>query len=342
LTSTGRGDTLRRTMTTRRAFLAAALALLTAPLVTHAQQAARRARVGLLDPSVRDPSREPLWDTFRQRLRELGYREGDNLLIEFRSAHGQADRLASAAAELARLNADVIVARSTPAALAARRVTTTIPIVLTNSADPVGAGLVESLARPGGNVTGVTTLTAELSAKRLEVLREIVPVAQRVAVLWDETNVGLAIAVRDTEVAAHSLGLQTVVFGARRADDIDRAVLAMTRQQVGACIVMPGPVFSVEQRRIVGLVATHRVPAAYTQREYVEAGGLVAYGSNLSDLFTRAADVVVKILKGAKPADLPVEQPTKFELVINLKTAKTLGLTIPPLLLLRADQVIEQ
>jgi putative ABC transport system substrate-binding protein len=324
----------------RRRFLVTSLAGALAAPLAEAHQATRVARVGLLDPAVSNMLGEPLWDAFRRRLHELGYREGDNLIIEFRSGHGSAD-VPAAAAELVRANVDVIVARSTPGAIAARRATRTIPIVLTNSADPVGSGLVSSLAHPGGNVTGLMTLSAELSTKRLEMLKEIVPTARRVAVLWDETNVGFAVAVRDTESAAHSLRLQTAVFGVRHADDIGRAMNAMPSQQVEALIVMQGPVLFAERARVVRLAAAHRLPAAYTQREWIESGGLVAYGSNLVDLFARAANFVVKILKGAKPEDLPVEQPTKFELVINLKTAKALGLTVPPSLLARADQVIE-
>jgi putative tryptophan/tyrosine transport system substrate-binding protein len=325
----------------RRRFLLTSLAgALAGPLAAGAQQAAGVARVGVLDPTASTMSREPLWNAFRRRLRELGYREGENLIIEFRSGVGSID-VQSAATELVRAKVDVIVARSTPGAIAARRATTTIPIVLTNSADPVGSGLVKSLAHPGGNITGLMTLSAELSAKRLEILTALAPTARRVAVLWDETNIGFVVAVRDTESAAQSLRLETAVFGVRRRDDIERAMNAMPSQQVEALIVMQGPVLFAERARIVGLAAAHRVPAAYTQREWVESGGLVAYGSNLADLFARAANFVAKILNGTKPEDLPVEQPTKFEMVINVKAAKALGLTIPPSLLARADQVIE-
>ena len=326
----------------RRAFIVATVSsLLAAPVAAEAQSGGKPTRIGLLDIIAPSPSRESQWDAFRQRLRELGYREGEQVAFDFRSAHGRPDNLPGLADELTRLRVDVIVAASTPAAVAAKSATTTIPIVMTNTGDPVGTGLVASLAHPGGNLTGLTTLSAELSAKRLELLREIVPAASRVGVLWDDTNPAFASAVRDTQAAAPSFGLQVFVFTARRPDEIDHAFAAMGKQRIRALIVVPGPVFLPERRRLVEAAARHRVPAAYAQREYVDAGGLMAYGANLSDLFARAASLVAKILKGAKPADLPIEQPTKFELVINLKTAKALGLTIPPSLLQRADQVIE-
>jgi putative ABC transport system substrate-binding protein len=315
--------------------------LLAAPLAAEGQAAGNRSRIGLLDVIAPSPSRQVLWDAFRQRLRELGYREGEQVDFEFRSAHGQPDSLAGLADALVRLRVDVIVAASTPAVLAAKRATTTIPIVMTNTADPVGTGLVGNLAHPDGNVTGLSTLSAELSAKRLELLREIVPAASRVAVLWDDTNPAFASAVRETQAAARSFGMPLSVFTARRADEIDRAFAAMVSERTRALIVVPGNVFLPERKRLVEAAARHRLPAAYAQSEYVDVGGLMAYGSNLSDLFARAASFVDRILKGAKPAQLPIEQPRKFELVINLKTAKVLGLTIPRSLLQRADQVIE-
>jgi putative tryptophan/tyrosine transport system substrate-binding protein len=240
-----------------------------------------------------------------------------------------------------RLRVDVIVASSSSAVLAAKRATKTIPIVMTNTADPVGTGLVASLAHPGGNVTGLTTLSAELSAKRLELLREVVPKAGRIAVLWDAANPAVSGAVRATESAGRSLGVQIFISSAGRADEIESVFSGMVRERVQGVVAMPGPIFLVERRHLSEIALKYRLPVVFPQREYVESGGLMAYGSSLSDLFARAAQFVDRIVKGARSADLPVEQPTKFELIINLKTAKALGLTIPQSLLLRADQVIE-
>jgi putative ABC transport system substrate-binding protein len=328
-------------MMLRRTLLVGLSASVATPISARAQRPAKAARIGLLDTNPPEPSRERLWGAFRQRLRELGYREPDHVAFEFRSAYGQADRLPGLAMELVRLNVDMIVSTSTPATLAARRATTTIPIVMTNTGDPVGTGLVTSLAHPGGNVTGLTTLSTELSAKRLELLRQIAPTVSRVAVLWEEINPAFAIAVRDIEAVARSTGVQLLVLGARGPDDVERAFSAMSTQQADGVIVMPGSIFLAGRKRLAELAAKHRLPAVYAQREYVEAGGLAGYGSSLADLFSRAGDFVAKILRGAKPADLPVEQPTKFELVVNLKTAKALGLTIPASVLARADQVLE-
>ena len=335
-----RGGSSERLMQ-RRTFVVGLGVLVAAPVNAKAQQPPKPARIGLLDPIAPGPSRQHLWDAFHQRLRELGYREAEHVAFEFRSAYGQPDRLPGLAVELVRLNVDVIVSVTTPATLAAKRATATIPIVMTNSGDPVATGLVASLARPGGNVTGLTTLSTELSTKRLEVLREIAPTASRVAVLWEEINPAFAIAVRDTEAAARSFGIQVLVLELKGPDDLDRAFLAMATQQAGALLVMPGSIVLAGRRRLAELAAKHRLPTVYAQREHVEAGGLAAYGSSLSDLFARAADFVVKILKGAKPANLPVEQPTRFELVINLKTARALALVLPQSLLQRADQIIE-
>jgi putative tryptophan/tyrosine transport system substrate-binding protein len=326
----------------RRMFMTGLGAFAAAPVNASAQQPRKPAKIGLLDPLAPGPARQPLWDAFRQRLHELGYGEGEQVAFVFRSAHGQPAKLPGLASELVGLNVDVIVSVTTPATIAAKRATATIPIVMTNSGDPVSTGLVMSLAHPGGNVTGLTTLSPELSAKRLELLRDLAPTAsRRVAVLWEEINPAFASAVRDTEAAARSIGVQVFVIGVKTPDDIERAFLAMATQQAGALIVMPGATFLAARLRLAELSMEHRIPAVYAQREYVEAGCLAAYGSSLADLFGRAGDFVVKILRGAKPADLPVEQPNKFEFVVNLKTAKALGLTIPPSLLLRADQVIE-
>jgi putative ABC transport system substrate-binding protein len=324
----------RRAIGLAATFLLGALAT----CITEAQPRAKLARIGLLDGVSPTPSRQVLWDALRQRLQTLGYKEGEQIVFEFRSAHGQADRLAARAAELAALKVDVIVAAGTPAALAAKRATSTIPIVMANTADPVGMGLVASLAHPAGNVTGLTTLSAQLGVKRLELLREIVPGVSRVALLWDPVNPA---AVRPTQDAARSLGIEIVLVEARTPDEIGRAFAAAMKQRAQALLVLPGPLIFAERMTVVDLAAKHRLPAVYAQREYVDAGGLAAYGSSLTEHFARAAHFVDRILKGAKPADLPIEQPTKFELVLNMRAAKALGLTLGPTLLLRADQVVE-
>ncbi|HEU4350840.1 MAG TPA: ABC transporter substrate-binding protein [Burkholderiales bacterium] len=306
----------------------------------EAEAPAKLSRVGLLDVVAPNDSRRMLWESFRRRLRELGYREGEHVVFEFRSAHGRTEKLGAAAAELAALKVDVIVAASTPGVLAARRSAPSIPIVMTNTSDPVGTGLVASLAHPGGNVTGLTTLSNELSVKRLELLRELIPDLSRVGVLADATNPAAAIAVRDTQGAAGPLRMQILSFEVRSRADIDGAFTAAIKEQTQALIVFPGPLLFGEMKPLVALAARHGLPVMYAQREYVDAGGLAAYGASLSDNFARAAVFVDKILRGVKPADLPVEQPTRFEFVINLRAAKTLGLTVTPSLLLRADSVI--
>ncbi len=330
-------------MIDRRTFLAGAgAALLATPLAAEAQQAAKVSRIGWL--SVDRADRPLLREAFFQGLRDLGYIEGRNLVIEYRDAEGKPERLPALAAELVALKVDVILVGSTPAALAAKQATKTTPIVFTGTADPVGSGLVTSLARPGGNVTGLTNLFAELVGKRLEQLTQAAPGVSRVAVLWhpgslgDRTEKEMLMAA---DVAARALGVRLQFVEARGPADFDRAFSDMTRARAGALTVLPSIMFSSERRRLVDLAAKHRLPAVYSFREFVDAGGLMSYGPNLADLLRRAATYVDKILKGAKPADLPVEQPTKFELVINLKTAKALGLTIPPTLLQRANEVIE-
>jgi putative ABC transport system substrate-binding protein len=323
----------------RRFVLILVLGVLLAPLLADAQPRARASRIGFLGTS--SPSAIPrALDAFQRGLRELGYLEGQNIVVEYRWAQGRQERLSGLAVELVRLNVDIIVAPNTQAALAVRAETGTIPIVFAGVADPVGTGLVASLARPGGNTTGLSFLSPELSAKQLELLKEALPKTSRVAVLWNPGNPGLALAVRETEVAARALGVQVQLFEARGPDEIDRAFLAMTRERADALIVLADAVFHVDRTRIVGLAAKSRLPAMYNFREFVDAGGLIAYAANLADLFRRMAVYVDKILKGARPADLPVEQPMKFELVVNLKTAKALGLTIPQSVLIRADEVI--
>jgi putative tryptophan/tyrosine transport system substrate-binding protein len=330
-------------VTTRREFIGTlAGGLLAAPLAAEAQQAAKIARIGYLAGNLAAAPR--LEEALRQGLRDLGYVEGRNLVIEYRDAEGKVDRLPALAAELVALKVDVIVAPNTPQALAAKRATRTLPIVFCFVADPVASGLVTSLARPGGNVTGLSSLTPELVGKRLELLKQAVPGVSRVAVLWQPGFQGERTEkdmLKGADVAARALGVRLQFVEAQGPADIDRAFSDMTRAHAGAVTVIGSTMIIGERRRLVDLAAKNRLPAVYARREYVDAGGLMSYGSNIADLFRRAATYVDKILKGAKPADLPVEQPTKFELVINLKTAKALGLTIPPSLLGRADQVIE-
>jgi putative tryptophan/tyrosine transport system substrate-binding protein len=328
----------------RRAALAAALAagLLAAPLAARAQQPAKIARVGYLSLDV--ATSPHLREAFLQGLRDLGYVEGRNVVIEYRDAEGKSERLPALAAELVALKVDVIVAGGTPHALAAKQATRTLPIVFASPPAPVESGLVTSLARPGGNVTGLAGHAPELVGKRLEVLKQAVPGVSRVAILWQPGAIGDRPArdmLKGGEVAARSLGVRLQFVEARGREDFDRAFSEMTRERAGALTVLYSSMFFDERRRVVDLASKNRLPALYPSRESVDAGGLMSYGPNLADLFRRAATYVDKILKGAKPADLPVEQPTKFELVINLKTAKLLGLTIPPSLLLRADQIIE-
>jgi putative tryptophan/tyrosine transport system substrate-binding protein len=307
-----------------------------------AQQAAKVARIGVLGGS---PAATPLGEAFLQGLRDLGYVEGRTVVIERRFDEGKLERLPALAAELVALKVDVIVTTgSTPAALAAKQATRTVPIVFTAAPDPVGSGLVTSLARPGGNVTGLSLLAPELVGKRLELLTQAVPGVSRVAVLWqpggqvERTEKDM---LKRAEVAGRALGVRLQFVEARGPADFDRAFSDMTRARVGALTVLGGAIFFNERRRLVDLAAKNRLPTVYSFRDYVDAGGLMSYGANLPDLFRRAATYVDKILKGATPADLPVEQPTKFELVINLKTAKALGLTIPPSVLGRADELIQ-
>jgi putative ABC transport system substrate-binding protein len=337
-------------VTTRREFIGTlAGGLLAAPLAAEAQQAGKVYRIGYLSPSSpSDPERlaSPFGErglaAFRQGLRELGYVEGQNFVIEHRWAEGKFERLPDLAAELVRLKVDVIVSVVTQATLAAKNATRTIPIVLVAAGDPVGSGLVASLAHPGGNVTGPSAMYADLAGKQLELLKETVPRVSRVAVLWNPANAAWqAQMLKATQVAAPALGLRVQLLEARGSDELEGAFVAMTRERASALLVQVDVIFALHARRIADLAAKHRLPAMYGAREHVEAGGFMSYAPNVPDLFRRAATYVDKILKGAKPADLPVEQPTKFELVINLKTAKALGLTIPQSVLARADEVIQ-
>ena len=325
----------------RRAFVSTvALGLLAAPLAAEAQQAGKVYRIGYLSSGT--STSNPFVKAFREGLRELGWIEGQNIIIDYRFAEGRFDRLPALAAELIRLKVDVIVASPTPAALAAKNATSTIPIVMTGGGNPVGLGLVASLARPGGNVTGLTfSVGFDTVVKALELLREIVPNASRVAVLLNPANPGHLLAMREVKDAARSLGVQLQILEARAPSEFDGAFAAMVKQRVAALLVVPDSMFLLHRARLADLSAQNRLPTMHGDRESVEAGGLMSYGANTRDGVRAAATFVDKIFKGAKPADLPVEQPTKFEFVINSRTAKALGLTIPPSLLLRADQVIE-
>ena len=329
-------------MTTRRAFLATlAGGVLAAPRIADAQQPGKVYRLGYLSAGS-GTLRSPYTTAFRQGLRELGWVEGQNIVIEYRWAEGRFDRLPDLAAELVRLKVDVIVGVPTSGALAAKNATRTIPIVGVSLTDPVGLGLIASLARPGGNVTGVSySVGTDIFGKDLELLREVVPKVRRVAVLSNPDGPAQPLTISNIKGAAQSLGLQLLLLEARGPGDFDGAFAAMTRERVGALLVVTDPVFIPHRARLVNLAAKNRLPSIFSQRADVEAGGLMSYGPNFADMYRRAATYVDKILKGARPADLPVEQPTKFELVINLKTAKALGLTIPPSLLQRADEVIQ-
>jgi putative tryptophan/tyrosine transport system substrate-binding protein len=323
----------------RRTFLAGTGAvLLAAPLVAQAQPA-RLPRIGFLAAgSPSDPRIQRFLQAFQQGLRELGYVDGQNISIEYRWAEGKYDRLPSLAAELVSLKVSVIVAAASPVIQVAKHATQTVPIVMVAAGDPVGAGFVASLARPGGNITGMSTMAAELVGKQLELLKEVVPKVSRVALLG---TADFAVVVRHAPDAARALGISLQPLEVRDPSEIDQAFAAMTREQAGGLIVLAGTMTMDNRTRIADHAARRHLPTVSWQREYAEAGGLLAYGPNIADSFRRAATYVDKILKGAKPGDLPVEQPTKFELVINLKTAKTLGLTIPQSLLGRADEIIQ-
>ena len=324
----------------RRAALAvlAALSTLAAPGGLHAQPAGKVPRVGFLSPGA-PPNTNA--EAFRQSLRELGYVEGRSIAIEFRWAEERAERLPGLAADLVRLKVDVIVVGSTRAIQAAAQATKTIPIVMSVVADPVASGFVASLRRPGGNITGLTLISPELSGKRIELLKEAVPRLSRLAVFWNSSNPSHGETLRDSEAKARTLGVQTVPVEVRSADDIDRAFAAIARERASALFVLDDPLLFEERRRIAALALRNRLPTVFGISGFAEAGGLMSYGAKQSELYRRAALIVDKILRGAKPADLPVEQPTRFELVVNLRTAKALGLAIPNSFLMRADQVIE-
>jgi ABC-type uncharacterized transport system substrate-binding protein len=325
----------------RRAFVTGLGALLVAPLAAQAQQAGKVPTVGWVEAGSRSANQHFL-DAFRQALRDLKYVEGQNIVIEDRWAGGQEDQFSKLIAELIRLKVDLVVVASTSGAAAAKSTVRTTPVVFWGVSDPVGIGVVSSLAHPGGNITGVSLgLEDGLAGKWLELMREAVPNSSRIAVLWNPNARGPLERVNDLRMAAATLKVALHTFEVRSASDFDGAFNAMSKTHVGGLIVVMDPLTLRHREHIVRLAAQTRLPAIYGFSEFARAGGLLAYGPSVPDQARRAAAYVDKILKGARPADLPVEQPTKFELVINLKTAKALGLTIPPSLLLRADQVIE-
>ena len=325
---------------TKKIILLALCSLLLAPCsAVEAQQPTKIPRIGILAPDSSAFPASARYDSFRQGLRELGYIEGKTIFIEIRYAEGKQDRLSDIATELVKLKVDVIVTATRPGVLAAKNATSAIPIVFAAVGDPVRAGLVSSLARPGGNITGLSIIETELFGKRLELLKETFPKITRVAYFRDATSQGTGSA--EMQAAARALGLQLQSLDVRSAKDFDGAFEAVLKERAQALTTAASPVISANQQRIVAFAAKNRLPALYPYREFIEAGGLMFYGVSFSDLFRRAATYVDKILKGAKPADLPVEQPTKFEFVINLITAKQIGLTIPPNVLVRADKVIK-
>ncbi|MBI3001331.1 MAG: ABC transporter substrate-binding protein [Deltaproteobacteria bacterium] len=314
-------------------------ALLSTVPFAEAQQAKKVPRIGLLSPF--SPSATARWhEAFRKGLRDLGWVEGKNISIEYRYAEGRNDRLPDLAADLVRLKVDVIVAAVNTDAVAAKKATSIIPIIMASAGDPVALGLVESLARPGGNITGLSQIAPELAGKRLELLKEIVPKLSRVAVIWNPQGTTSPLSWKEIQLPARELGVQLHSLEARSSNDFDKAFEDATRARAGAVAIMPDPLFAGNLKRIAELAAKNRLPSIFHLEEFVDSGGLVTYGVDRPDQFRRAAHFVDKILKGAKPADLPVEQPTKFELVINLKAAKQIGLKIPPNVLARADKVI--
>ena len=307
----------------------------------QAQQSAKIPRIGWLTGGFLS-SQAVRHEAFRQGLRDLGYAEGKNIVIEWRAADGKRDRHPALLAELVRLKVDVIVSDSASVTGVAKKATSTIPIVMTNDGDPVGQGFVASLARPGGNITGLSTLSPEISGKRLELLKEIVPKLSRVAVFGTSTSASNAQELREVELAAGALGLKLQYLDVLGPKDIETVFRAAAKERSDAVLMnVSGPLINFRRKEIAELAVNSRLPVTYHRREYVEDGGLMSYGVSISDLDKRAAGYVDKILKGAKPADLPVEQPTKFELVINLKAARQIGLAIPPNVLARADRVIK-
>ena len=325
----------------RRLVVALGVGAFAAPFSSVAQQKpAKIPRIGLLSPfSPADAM--PWYKALQVGLRDLGWVEGKNIGIEYRYAEGKSDRLPDLAADLVRLNVDIIVTTITPDALAAKNATRVIPIVMAAAGEPVASGIVESLARPGGNVTGLSQMTVELGGKRLELLKEIVPKLSRVAVLWEPATAISTLAWKEIQLPARQLGIELYSLEILTANDLDKAFEAAIRVRAGALAIMPSPVFTANLKQIANHAVKSHLPSIYNVGDFADAGGLVTYGPNRADLFRRAATYVDKILKGAKPGDLPIEQPTKFDLVVNVKTAKAIDITIPGAILLQATKVIQ-
>jgi putative tryptophan/tyrosine transport system substrate-binding protein len=325
---------------TTRLIVTALLLVLAAPLAAAAQQAGKVWRIGFLGNST--PALEAnLVGPFRDGLRDLGYLEGRNVLIEYRWAEGQYERFPALIADLIALKVDVIVTAGTPATQAVKKATSSIPLVMVAVGDPVATGIVASLRRPGGNITGLTSVSEDLEAKRLELLREVLPTVSRLAVLWNPDNQSLRADLKEIRAAAQVLGMKVQALEVRTPGELEETFKAIVTERPGALLVMADRLFLHNRQRIMDFAAKQRLPGVYAYRELVEAGGLMSFGPSYPGMHKRAATYVDKILKGVSPADLPVERPTTFDLVINLKTAKALGLTIPPSLLQRTDQVIE-
>ncbi len=324
----------------RREFITLLGGAATWPLAVKAQQPAKVWRVGMLETASPELNGANL-SAFYKGLRELGYVAGQNLVIEYRSTDGRNERLPDFVSELIRLKVDLIVLRGTPQVLAVKNATSTIPVVMAAVANPVGLGIVADLAHPGGTITGLTSFVTEVEAKRIELLKEIVPGMRRVAAIWDSSNPTTAIQLEGQQTAARSLAIEITHLPVQNAADVSRAFEAAINERIDAIVVAIDTVTSTNRRQIVDLAARYRLPAIYASREFVDDGGLMTYGVSYPQLYYRAASFVDKILKGAKPADIPVEQPTKLELILNLKTAKALGLAIAPSVLARADEVIE-
>lgn len=314
-------------------------ALVSWPFAAASQRRAGAYRIGFLALGIGPGTR--IAAEFRDGLRELGYIEGDNAAIDYRFAQGQAEKLTALAAELAAANVDVIVTESTPAALAAKRATATIPIVMAVGSDPVAAGLVADLARPGGNITGLTNMPSQLMGKRLELVQQTAPMARQVGILWNPLNLSAQGYLRETVAAANALGLRLAVAEARNPADLDAAFAKLVEERAEALVNLPDGMIWNNRARIAEFALARRIPGVFDAREFAEAGGLLVYGPSLVAMFRRSAAFVDKVLKGADPAALPIELPTRFELIVNLKTAKALGLTVPEAIVLRADEVIE-
>jgi putative ABC transport system substrate-binding protein len=325
-------------MTNRRTFIAGIAAVLSAPLAAQEKKDPQY-RIGVLD-TVAEPPNSANMTQLRKGLQELGYVEGKNLRIEYRTAEARNDRYPALAAALAKMNVDLIVANGTPATLAAKNAPGMIPVVTATALDPVETGLVASLEHPGGNVTGVAIVTSELEKKRIDVLRALAPGRKQVAVMVNMGNPGLAATWKVIEAAAKAAGLEPQLVDVRKPEKLQRAFDGLVQKKAEALVVRAGPMAETERRTLVDLAAKHHLPAIYAQRQFVDAGGLVSYGLNTPEMYYRAATFVDKILKGAKPSELPMEQPAKFELVINRKTLRALDLVIPPDLLLRSNEIV--